>query len=78
MMSALSRTRAPRLPSCCHDSKIVDRDDIPLDEIIEHCANLETERGGFVGVIESIARHVFQHVGAVQLTMVPLMVGFKV
>jgi hypothetical protein len=58
-------------------STILDGTVLPIDEIVTRCAKLEQERGGFVGVAESIARRVFQHVSAVQLAMIPLMAGFR-
>ncbi|MBC7461404.1 MAG: hypothetical protein H7287_08580 [Thermoleophilia bacterium] len=59
------------------ESAMLDKRVLPLDEVIDRCAALESAHGDFVSVAVSIARKVFQHVGAVQLTMIPLMAGFR-
>ena len=56
-------------------SSIIDNRVIPLDEIMQRCAALEEANDGFTRVAVSIARKVFQHVGSVQLAMIPLMAG---
>lgn len=58
-------------------SKILDERVLPLDEIVQRCATLENAQGGFTNVAVLIARKVFQHVGAVQLAMIPLMAGLR-
>lgn len=59
------------------ESKILDKRVLPLEEVFDRCAKLEAAQGEFAGVAVSIARKVFQHVGAVQLAMAPLMAGLR-
>jgi hypothetical protein len=59
-------------------SKILNDRTLPLGEVMDRCAALETACGGFTGVAMSIAQKTFQQVGAVKLTMIPLMAGLRV
>lgn len=57
------------------ESKILNRRVLPLDEVYGRCANVEKQHGEFTATCVALARKSFQHVGAVQLAVVPLMAG---